>query len=100
VTTTAEIQNAAPESLAADSRGAFTVQIGAFKEPKNAARAQALAQERYKHQVFSDFNQRLGLYQIRIGIFASHAEAEEFLHQIRQDYPLDYRESWIASVQQ
>lgn len=77
----------------------FSVQIGAFKEPANASVAQALARERYTFPVLNEFQERQGLYRIRIGNFATRDEATAHLVRMRTTFPADYRDSFILQLE-
>ncbi len=76
----------------------FAVQIGAFKDPQNAIQAQTLARRRYQFSVRNEFYPSLALYQIRIGSFASRAEARTLLLRMQADHPAEYRDSWIVQI--
>ncbi len=78
----------------------FTVQVGAFKDPHNASRIQTIARERYHMPVINDYQAKLGLYQIRIGFFDTQAAAEAFLRKMQQDYPKEYKDSWVVQLKQ
>jgi len=92
-----EEQSETDSSLAAGEER-FAVQIGAFKEPKNASQFQNLTRERYPFPIMNEFNPRLGFYQIRIGSFASRMEARALLLRMQAEYPLDYKGSWIVHL--
>jgi cell division septation protein DedD len=76
----------------------FAVQIGAFKDPQHATMAQGLARDRYHLPVINEFSLPAGLYQIRLGAFPSHDAAHEFLTMMQQDYPVEYRDSWVVQL--
>ena len=76
----------------------FTVQIGAFREAPRAGALQAQARRRFHESVLNDYHAGTGLYQIRIGSFATREEARAFLERIRHDYPADYADSWIVHL--
>lgn len=77
----------------------FSIQIGAFKEPANASAAQALARSRYTLPVLNEFQERPGLYRIRIGTFATREEATAHLVRMRTAFPADYRDSFILQLE-
>lgn len=76
----------------------YTVQIGAFKNPKNASQVQTIARTRYHLPVINDYDMNQALYQIRIGFFESQEAAQEFAEQLRREYPAEYRDSWIIQL--
>lgn len=77
----------------------FSIQIGAYKEPANASAAQSHARERYTLPVLNEFQERQGLYRIRIGNFATREEAAAHLVRMRTAFPTDYRDSFILQLQ-
>ena len=74
------------------------VQIGAFKDPKNASRMQVTARQRYHLPVLNDYNTKYALYQIRIGFFESREAAQTFRQQMSQEHPHDYKDSWVVQL--
>jgi len=76
----------------------FSVQIGAFKDPANAATAEEQARERFSHPVLRYHDQRAGLYHIRVGRFSTRRAAEELRTTMRAAYPRDYEDSWIVRL--
>lgn len=86
------------DSTLADGVVCFSVQIGAFKEPANACAAQTLARGRYTLPVLNEFQERPGLYRIRIGSFATREEAQGHLDRMKVDFPADYRHSFILQL--
>ncbi len=76
----------------------FMVQIGAFKDSRNASRIQALARERYHLPVLNDYNTRLGLYQIRIGFFENREQAMAFRQKMKSGFPSEYRDAWVVQL--
>ena len=76
----------------------FTVQIGAFKDPHNASAVQTKARKRYRLPVLNDYLSGLALYQIRIGFFESRASAHAFRQRMIQEYPDDYKDSWVVQL--
>lgn len=78
---------------------AFTVQIGAFAEPKNALRAQQVAKDFFGHYpVFNQFEASLKLYRVSIGKFESREEALGLLKEVRKVLPKEYSECWINTI--
>jgi hypothetical protein len=85
----------------AEGRGVqvrFMVQVGAFKDPHKAAAVQAEARKRFQMPVLNDFHAALGLYQIRLGFFDSRVSANAFRQRMIQEYPADYRDSWVVQL--
>lgn len=83
------------------SRGAqirYMVQIGAFKDPKNATAIQATARQRYHLPVLNDFHAGRGLYQIRMGFFESRENAHAFRQKMIDEYPAEYKDSWVVQL--
>lgn len=78
----------------------YMVQIGAFKDPQLATAVQAVARQRYQLPVLNDYNPLVGLYQIRIGSFSSREAAIDFKNQMQQEFPTDYKDSWIVQLKQ
>jgi cell division septation protein DedD len=76
----------------------YMVQIGAFKDPKNATAIQAASRQRYHLPVLNDYFAGLGLYQIRIGFFESREAARAFRQKMIQEYPADYKDSWVVQL--
>lgn len=88
----------APEAAVAASM-AFTVQIGAFAEPKNALRAQQVAKELFEHYpVFNQFEASLKLYRVSIGKFESREEALALLKEVMKVLPKEYTECWVNTI--
>jgi len=76
----------------------FMVQIGAFKDPKNATSVQLTARDRYHLPVFNDFHPVYSLYQVRIGFFETYDEAETFKEKMYREFPVDYKDSWVVQL--
>jgi cell division septation protein DedD len=76
----------------------FMVQIGAFKDPKNASAVQTETRRRYHLPVLNDFNAARGLYQIRMGFFESRENAAAFRQKMLEEYPRDYTGSWVVQL--
>jgi cell division protein FtsN len=94
-------KKAEPGAVQADSTNwiiQYTVQVGAFKDPQNASLAQAKAKTRLQLPVTNEYDQKTGLYQIRVGSFARREEAAAFRQKLQRDYPGEYNDSWIAEV--
>jgi cell division protein FtsN len=87
-----------PDTTATNADIWYAVQIGAYKDPQNASAAQALARERYQLPVINDFSQPTGLYQIRLGSFPTRETARDFLRNMQQAFPAEYRDSWIVQL--
>jgi cell division septation protein DedD len=86
------------DSSLTEAEALFSVQIGAYKEPVNASAAQSTARERYNLPVLNEFQERPGLYRIRIGAFASREEAAAHLARMRSEFPVDYKDSFILQL--
>ena len=76
----------------------FMVQIGSFREVQFASSVQSAARERYPLPVVNEYNAVRKLYQIRIGFFETEKDATEFLLKLRKDYPEDYKDAWVISL--
>ncbi len=76
----------------------FMIQIGAFKDARNASRIQGIARERYHLPVLNDYHTRLGLYQIRIGFFETREQALVFRQQMQSGFPTDYKDAWVVQL--
>jgi len=88
-------QSSAPRR---DPQIRFMVQIGAFKDPKNASVIQTSARQRYRLPVLNDYHTKLGLYQIRIGFFETREAAQAFRLRMRQEFPDDYKDCWVVQL--
>lgn len=82
--------------LGNDPQIRFAVQIGAFKDPQNASRVQMTARERFQMPVGNDYQASEALYNIRIGNFASKDSAYVLRDRIQQEYPDEYKDSWVV----
>lgn len=76
----------------------FMIQIGAFKDARNASHIQGVARERYHLPVLNDYHMRLGLYQIRIGFFETRDQALVFRQQMQSGYPTEYKDAWVVQL--
>ncbi|HEX9655663.1 MAG TPA: SPOR domain-containing protein [Bacteroidota bacterium] len=76
----------------------FMVQIGAFKDPKNATAIQLTTRDRYHLPVFNDFHPVYSLYQVRIGFFETYEQAEQFKQKMYREFPIDYKDSWVVQL--
>ena len=76
----------------------FMVQIGSYKNAKNASEAQARARQRYKLPVVNDYNAARHRYQIRIGFFETDKAAGEFSSKLMHDYPQEYKDAWVVQI--
>jgi cell division protein FtsN len=85
-------------SAFADSTTRFAVQVGAFKEPKNAAAMQALVRQHCQEPVMNEFNAKTGLYRIRVGRFSSQADAALFLRSLISEHSSTYTGSWVVQL--
>jgi len=74
----------------------YSVQIGAFKEPANAASAEERARERFPHPILRYQDLTAGLYHVRVGRFATRGAAEELKAEMQSAYPRDYGDCWIV----
>jgi cell division septation protein DedD len=89
------------ESGAGDSTGAqirFMVQVGAFKDPQLASAIQTETRNRYHLPVLNDYFAALGLYQIRVGFFTTREEAHLFRQKMIDEFPADYKDSWVVQL--
>lgn len=76
----------------------FMVQIGAFKNPRNASKVQQEARTRFRLPVVNDYHTKYSLYQIRIGFFVTRDEAEVFRKKLQREYPGDYSDAWVVTL--
>lgn len=76
----------------------FAVQIGAFREEANAARAKARLARRTKRPAAQHFDEALKLYRVTIGEFATQGEARRFAASIRKKYPREYKTAWVVRI--
>lgn len=76
----------------------YTVQIGAFREARNANATQTLARERFQVPVVNEYSAVRRLYQIRVGFFPTKDLALDFLNKLRASYPHEYKDSWIVRL--
>jgi cell division septation protein DedD len=76
----------------------FALQIGAFRDPRNASAAQTAARSRFEVPVTNEYNVASALYYIRAGFFRSRAEASLFRESIVRRFPAEYSDSWIVEV--
>ncbi len=89
---------AAPDSTLAPAL-VYTVQIGAFAEPKNALRAQQIAKDLFgAYPVFNQFEASLKLYRVSIGTFESRDEALAFLKEVIKVLPKEYSACWVNTL--
>jgi cell division septation protein DedD len=91
-----ETDGASPDTTGAAVR--FTVQVGAFKDPQLASAIQAETRKRYHLPVLNDYYATLGLYQIRVGFFATREEAHQFRQKMIDEFPADYKDSWVVQI--
>lgn len=98
VTATHANEGAAPGTQTRGVQVRYMVQIGAFKDPKNADAIQAAARRRYHLPVLNDFHSGRGLYQIRMGFFESRESAHAFRQKMIDGYPADYKDSWVVQL--
>jgi hypothetical protein len=85
-----------PDSTGAQIR--FMVQVGAFKDPQLASAIQTETRKRYHLPVLNDFYSSLGLYQIRVGFFTTREEAHLFRQKMIEEFPADYKDSWVVQL--
>ena len=98
VKTVSEGDHAGSAEMPRERQIKFMIQIGAFKDARNASRIQGLARERYHLPVLNDYHMRLGLYQIRIGFFETREQAMVFRQQMRTGFPSDYKDAWVVQL--
>jgi cell division protein FtsN len=102
-TDTIDAEGAQPKTqtdaaVAASAELRFTVQIGSFTDAKNASLAQAAARQRYQLPVVNDYDAQRRRYQIRIGFFESKEAASAFCTKLKSDFPLEYKDAWVAPI--
>jgi cell division septation protein DedD len=90
--------NAPEEPTAREPQIRYMVQIGAFRNPELASRTQTVARQRYHLPVLNDYDTKHTLYQIRIGFFESRDEAQTFRERLLQEYPQEYKDSWVVQL--
>jgi cell division protein FtsN len=99
VATVGTLQRFDPPSIVPAAAGEhFTIQVGAYKDPRNASQVQALARERHNLPVLNDYDPGRGLYQIRLGLFESREAAEGVLREMKAAWPQEYRDAWIVGL--
>jgi cell division septation protein DedD len=76
----------------------YTVQIGAFREARNANATQTLARERFQVPVVNEYSAVRRLYQIRVGFFPTKDLALDFVKKLRATYPHEYKDAWIVRL--
>ena len=94
-------RNVRPDVRNADAESEpirFMVQIGAFRDPRNASKVQQDARSRFRLPVLNDYHTRYSLYQIRIGFFTTKEEAEVFKKNLQREYPGDYTDAWVVTL--
>jgi cell division septation protein DedD len=98
VKTVSEADHAGTSETPREPQIRFMIQIGAFKDARNASRIQGIARERYHLPVLNDYHTRLGLYQIRIGFFETREQAMMFRQQMQTGFPSDYKDAWVVQL--
>jgi cell division protein FtsN len=98
VNTVSEAEHAGSTDTPRERQIRFMIQVGAFKDSRNASRIQGLARERYHLPVLNDYHTRLGLYQIRIGFFETREQALAFRQQMISGFPTDYKDAWVVQL--
>ncbi|HMD13181.1 MAG TPA: SPOR domain-containing protein, partial [Bacteroidota bacterium] len=85
------------QAASADSipNGNFSVQIGSFKVPDNAARIVGLAKERFAQPVYLFLDKSDNSYKVVIGNFGTKDDARKFRDQMEQQFPNDYDHAWV-----
>ncbi len=73
----------------------FAVQIGAFKTPANAMRAEETIKKRYRHKTLSFFDEQLKLVRVFVGNFSTAAQANEFRKTLQKEFPKEYSQSFV-----
>jgi cell division septation protein DedD len=88
-----------PPKIERPANPAFTIQIGAFQQPKNALRNQKRAKERFpKYSVYNNYYSRTKYYRVSIGKFMTSREAVAARKEILKKYPKDYSGCWINYI--
>jgi hypothetical protein len=77
----------------------YAVQIGAFKNPRNASAVQKRVREQLSQPALNDYDQARGFYRIRLGPFDSKESAQEFCKRLRRDFGQEYSDSWVVELQ-
>ena len=97
--TTQGVTGASETTNAAGSRIVrFTVQIGSFRDAKNASVVQTSARQRYQLPVVNVYNAAGHLYQVRIGFFETEEQAIAFRATLMNEHPLDYKDAWVVEI--
>ncbi|MBP1646834.1 MAG: Sporulation related domain [Bacteroidetes bacterium] len=98
VNTVSEGDHAGATETPREGQIRFMIQIGAFKDARNANRIQGITRERYHLPVLNDYNIKLDLYQIRIGFFETREQALLFRQQMQAGFPSDYKDAWVVQL--
>jgi cell division protein FtsN len=80
---------------AAVMKTTFGVQIGAFKEEKNAQRATGRLAKRYKNPSSFFFDESMKVYKVTVGSFATEQEAKRFAAAMKKKYPKEYKKVFV-----
>lgn len=92
--------SAIPTDVVEESKGNYTIQLGAFRSASNALRVQRTTKGRYKDQVvLSEYDDGKKMYRISVGQFSTLKEASGFRRQIMKDFPGEYAQCWVNYIQ-
>jgi len=80
------------------SKKYYSVQIGAFRLNSNIERNQQLLNKRFKQPVISFYENGIQLTRICVGNFSTKQSALAFLKKMKEQYPRDYTEAWVAEL--
>ncbi len=76
----------------------YSVQIGAFRILSNADRAQKIAKQRYKKQVYHFYDKAIKMYRVTVGNFSKIKDAFVFLKTVQSKDPKEYKDAWVAEM--
>ncbi|MBI5471180.1 MAG: SPOR domain-containing protein [Ignavibacteriae bacterium] len=99
-TVTAQGASAGSETTHAQDDGVvrFTVQIGSFRDAKNASLLQTSARQRLQLPVVNVYNAAGRLYQVRVGFFETEEQAIAFRGTLLQEYSHEYKDAWVVEI--
>ena len=76
----------------------YSVQVGAFRVPSNADRCQKLVTQRFKFRAVNFYDKAIKMYRVTIGDFTKKKDAFAFWRSLKEKYPKDYADSWVAEM--